>query len=90
MRDGPAALVLATRANELSGGSLPMAIDALGMALAETGDFTNAQVCAQKVLDLAKAVQMKDTGPMQTRLELYQNHKPWRESFAVTHAPPEK
>jgi tetratricopeptide (TPR) repeat protein len=87
VRDGPAALALATRANTLSGDSLPMAIDALGMACAETGDFTNAQICAQKVLDLASAMQMKDTGPMRTRLELYQNNQPWRESFRATNAP---
>ncbi|HEY5234120.1 MAG TPA: tetratricopeptide repeat protein [Verrucomicrobiae bacterium] len=88
LRDGRTALVLATRANTLSDNSQPAAIDALGMACAETGDYANAQICAQKVLDLASAMQIKDTGPMRTRLELYQEHKPWRESFLATNAPP--
>lgn len=87
VRDGRAALNLAARANELSGGSQPMAIDALGMACAETGDFTNAQIHAQKVLDLAADAQMTNLAPMQKRLELYQNRQPWRESFRATNAP---
>jgi tetratricopeptide (TPR) repeat protein len=88
VRDGRTALVLATRANTLSGNSQLAAIDALGMAFAETGDFTNAQICAQKAIDLANAMQMNDTGSIQTRLELYRNHKPWRESFRTSNAPP--
>ncbi len=87
VRDGRAALDLATRANELFGDSLPSALDALGMACAETGDFTNAQIYAQKVLDLAAAAQMTDTAALQMRLELYQNQRPWRESFRATNAP---
>jgi hypothetical protein len=80
-------LDLATRANELFGDSLPSALDALGMACAETGDFTNAQIYAQKVLDLAAAAQMTDTAALHMRLELYQNQRPWRESFRATNAP---
>jgi Tfp pilus assembly protein PilF len=89
VRDGRSALDFATRANNLSGGSLPMALDALGMACAETGDFANAIICAQRVLDIAGAVQMKNTGAMQTRLELYKKQQPWRESFQATNAPAE-
>jgi Tfp pilus assembly protein PilF len=81
-RDGHAALVLATKANVLTGGSQPMVFDVLGMAFAETGDFTNAQVCAQKALDLATAAQMKDLEPLEMRLNLYKNRHPWRESFS--------
>ncbi len=80
-RDGRTALDFATRANDLTGGSQPMTLDALGMAYAENGDFTNAQACAQSVLDLAAQASMKDTGAVQLRLDLYKNQRPWRESF---------
>ena len=86
-RDGRAALALAAKANILAGGSQPFVFDALGMAFAETGDFTNAQVCAQNALDLATAAQMKNLEPLEKRLERYQNRQPWRESFRDTNAP---
>ena len=86
-RDGRAALAFAARANDLAGGGQPMTLDALGMAYAETGDFTNAQACAQNVLDLAAQAAMKDTGLVQRRLELYKNQQPWRELFRATNAP---
>jgi tetratricopeptide (TPR) repeat protein len=89
-RDGRAALTLATKANILTGGSQPMVFDALGMALAETGDFTNALTCAQNALDLATAAQMKNLEPIQKRLALYQARQPWRESFRATNAPAAK
>ena len=87
VRDGRAALVLALKANELSGHNQPMVFDILGMALAENGDFTNAAVCAQNALDLANAAQMKKLEPIQLRLELYKNHQPWRESYLATNVP---
>ncbi len=86
-RDGQQALALAVKANVLTGGSQPFVFDALGMAFAETGDFTNAQTCAQNALDLATAARMKALEPLQKRLELYKNRQPWRESFRATNAP---
>ncbi len=86
-RDGKNALILALKANKLSGHTRPMAFDILGMALAENGDFTSAVTCAQTALDLANAAGMKNTGQLQTRLELYKNKQPWRESFRATNAP---
>ena len=86
-RNGQAALALARQADELSGHAQPMVLDFLGMAFAETGDFSNAVNCAQNALALATAVQMQSAGAMQLRLELYQKHQPWRESFRATHAP---
>ena len=77
-------MVLALKANEISGHTQPMVFDALGMAFAENGDFTNALTCAQNALDLATAAQMKKLEPLQKRLALYQNHQPWRESFRAT------
>jgi hypothetical protein len=66
----------------------PLVLDALGMACAETGDFTNAQEVAQRAVEIAAAVKLKDLDSIQHRLELYQNHQPWRESFLATNAPP--
>jgi protein O-mannosyl-transferase len=86
-RDGKTALVLATKANTLTGGGQPFVLDALGMAYAETGDFTNAIDVTQKALDLANAANLKKIEPIQQRLELYKNHQPWRESFLATNAP---
>ena len=86
-RDGRLALALAAKANALAGGNQPLYFDVLGMALAETGDFTNAQTCAQNALILANAAQMKNTGEIQQRLELYKNRQPWRESFRAPNAP---
>jgi len=57
------------------------------MACAELGDFTNAQACVQKALELAGELQMTNIAPLKLRLERYQNHEPWRESFRATNAP---
>ena len=87
VRDGKAALALATRANALTDGTQPLVLDALGMAYAATGDFTNAQTCAQNALALADAVGMKERGGIEKRQELYKSRQPWRESFQFTNAP---
>jgi Tfp pilus assembly protein PilF len=87
IRDGKAALVLAAKANALTGGAQPFVLDALGMACAETGDFTNAQEVTQRAIDLATAAKMKKLEPLQQRLQLYKNHQPWRESFLATNTP---
>jgi tetratricopeptide (TPR) repeat protein len=86
VRDGKNALVLATKANALTGGQQPFVLDILGMADAEAGDFTDAIEEAQKALDLANTAGLKNTA-MRQRLQLYKNHQPWRESFLATNAP---
>jgi tetratricopeptide (TPR) repeat protein len=83
-RDGKAAFAFATRANDLSGGTQPQALDALGMAEAELGRFAEAQVVTQKAFDLANLAKMKNFEQLQQRLQLYQNRQPWRESFRAT------
>jgi len=87
-RDGPAALRFALQANALSDHK-PVILDALGMAFAENGDYTNAVACAQSALELARAARMKETNAIQQRLELYQMNQPWRESFLATNLPAE-
>jgi tetratricopeptide (TPR) repeat protein len=86
-RDGKTALLLAVKANDLTGHTQPMIYDSMGMACAELGDFTSAQACAQKALDLAAALHFTNSAVLQLRLERYQNHEPWRESFLATNAP---
>ena len=87
VRDGKTALVLAAKANALTGGAQPAVLDALGMACAETGDFTNALDVTQRAFELATAAKLKNLEPLQQRLQLYQHHQPWRESFRTTNAP---
>jgi protein O-mannosyl-transferase len=91
VRDGKTALTLATKANELTEGSQVTVLNALGMAQAENGDFTNAIVVTQKALDLANSSPSEKIQPLQNQLrrelELYRNNQPWRESFLATNAP---
>jgi len=87
VRDGQTAFVLAAKAKALTGDTQPYVLDALGMACAELGHFDEAQAVAQKALEVAQADQLKKLEPLQRRLELYQNHQPWRESFRATNAP---
>jgi tetratricopeptide (TPR) repeat protein len=87
VRNGQAALVLAIRANTLTGSTQPFMLDVLGMACAETGDFTNAQTTVQEALAVALTDKMKNLGQLQQRLDLYKNHQPWRESFLFTNPP---
>jgi tetratricopeptide (TPR) repeat protein len=86
-RDPQSAVALALKANDLSGNREPEVFDVLGMAFAATGDFSNAVICAQNALDFTPAAVLKDAGPIRQRLELYQNQKPWRESFLATNVP---
>jgi tetratricopeptide (TPR) repeat protein len=90
IRDGQTALVFAVKAKVLTGEAQPFVLDALGMACAETGDFTNAQEVTQRAIDLATAAKMKKLEPLQQRLQLYKNHQPWRESFLFTNPPPKE
>ena len=83
VRDGHTAFDLASRANTLTGGAQPAMLDALGMACAELGHFDDAQKAAQEALNLTQASGMtNDTAVVQQRLQLYQNHQPFRQSFA--------
>jgi Tfp pilus assembly protein PilF len=88
VRDGNAALAMAAKANDLSGGVQPAMLDVLAMAYAETGRFNDAQNAAQDALKLATAYDMtNDVAVIQQRLQLYQNHQPFRQSFLFTNAP---
>jgi len=90
VRDGRTALALAIKADALTGSNQPVVLDVLGMACAEVGRFDEAQQAARRALDLATAAKMKKLDPLRQRLQLYQNHQPWRESFLATNAPPKE
>jgi protein O-mannosyl-transferase len=84
VRDGKEACVLAEKAVKITNGQQPAAYDALAMGHAETGDFGSATLLELQAIKLAQAVgQTDDTALMQQRLELYEKHQPWRESFKV-------
>jgi tetratricopeptide (TPR) repeat protein len=80
-RDGAIAVKLAARADEMTGGNEPFVTDTLAMAFAETGDFNNAIAAEQHAIATAGAANLTDIAPLHRRLELFQNHQPWRESF---------
>ena len=61
IRDGPAALACAARANVLSDGKDPTVLDALGMACAVNGDFTNAVAVTSNAIALAQSIGMNST-----------------------------
>jgi Flp pilus assembly protein TadD len=87
VRDGNAALAMAAKANDLTGGVQPPMLDAMAMAYAEIGQFTNARQAAADALKLATAYDMTNDVPLiRQRLQLYQNHQPFRQSFLYTNA----
>jgi tetratricopeptide (TPR) repeat protein len=88
IRNGDAALAMAAKANDLTGGVQPAMIDAMGMAYAELGRFNEAQQAGQDALKLATAYHMtNDVILIQERLQLYQNNQPFRQSYLSTNAP---
>jgi tetratricopeptide (TPR) repeat protein len=87
-RDGEKAFVLASHANQLTGSLQPVILDTLAMTLAELNHFEEAQKNQQQAIELVeKNNDREDLAVMQQRLKLYENQKPWRESFLATNAP---
>ncbi len=88
VRDGTEARALAEKLVKLTGGQQPAALDALAMACAENGQFDEAvQIQQAAVKSIETTGPKEDVVTMQNRLELYQKHQPWRESFKKTPAP---
>ena len=88
VRDGNAALAMAAKANDLTGGVQPAMIDAMAMAYAELGRFNDAQQAEQDALKLATAYDMtNDVILIGQRLQLYQSNQPFRQSFLFTNPP---
>ncbi|HVM48880.1 MAG TPA: tetratricopeptide repeat protein [Candidatus Acidoferrum sp.] len=80
LRDGDAAVRLAIRGSALDPND-PRALDILGMAFAERGNYDEAEQAASNAVQLATALKAKDVAAYRQRLELYRQHHPWRESF---------
>lgn len=88
-RNGVEAIVLAERANTLSGGRQWFVLDTLAMAYAEAGRFELAQATITNAITAAAATVRKDeAATLEQRRQLYQSHRPYRE--APTNAPPPK
>jgi protein O-mannosyl-transferase len=86
LRNGAQAVVLAARANALTGGRQPFVLDTLAMACAEASQFREARQALQSAIALAlKAGDKEAVSAMQARLRLYQMRQPYRESFAAPH-----
>jgi hypothetical protein len=80
-RNGPEALRLATRANELTGGNQYLIMDTMAMAYAEVSRFDEAQKFALLAIELGKAVgPEEETREIEERLKLYAAGKPYRQS----------
>jgi protein O-mannosyl-transferase len=83
-RNGVQALAMASRALQLSGDSSSVVLDTLAAALAENGRFADAVKIEQQALALAQnAGQKDDAAEFQQRLQLFQQHQPWRKSFSA-------
>jgi tetratricopeptide (TPR) repeat protein len=79
IRNGNKAVILAEKANQLTGGRKPDVLRVLAAAYAEAGRFAEAVSTGQKALAVATtqsdAAQIKE---LQIELGLYQNHSPCR------------
>jgi protein O-mannosyl-transferase len=87
IRNGQIALALAAKANDLSGGYQPAMLDAMGMAYAEIRQFDEARQAEESAVKFAVALDSTNgVADFQQRLQLYQNHQPFRQSFTNTPA----
>jgi tetratricopeptide (TPR) repeat protein len=87
LRNGEKAVALAREANELSGGTNPLILHTLAAALAETGQFTDAQHAAQKAVELARAAGRQDlVDQFNSELKRYGMGLPWHEATVMDHA----
>jgi tetratricopeptide (TPR) repeat protein len=77
-RDGKQAIENAQKAVDLTDNKQGEYIDSLAAAYAEAGDFDKAAENQQKAIDMEK--DDKTRKGMQSRLELFRNHKPYRET----------
>ncbi len=77
VRDGPKAVALAERANQLAGGTNPAMLRTLAAARAETGRFEDALQTAQRALDLAAAQGNEELArSLRGEIELYKAGRP--------------
>lgn len=81
LRDGPAAVLLAERACQLTGHQQPQYIGTLAAAYAEAGQFPDAIAAAESARDLARANGQEEIARRNEQLlELYRAGKPYHET----------
>ena len=81
VRDGQQALVLASRACELTANNHPDALDALAAAHAENGNFKEAIKAAERAIEVArKRSAARIAAAISRRLRLYQAGRPFRQT----------
>jgi tetratricopeptide (TPR) repeat protein len=79
-RNGPEAMRLAQRANELTAGNSPDVLTTLGAAYAEAGNFESAVEAAEKAIQLArKAGQPEVISTNERLLRLYRASQPYHQ-----------
>jgi serine/threonine protein kinase/Tfp pilus assembly protein PilF len=77
IRDGRAALEMATKACELTDYKTPTCLDTLAAAYAENGDFANAVKWSERTIELTKDDARREK--FMQRLQWYRAGKTWRE-----------
>jgi Tfp pilus assembly protein PilF len=88
VRNGAQAIVVAQRANHLSGFENPVALDTLAAAYAEAGQFDSAVATATRAEQLARANGQNDLADrFARRLELYRARKPFHRAAGATTRP---
>jgi len=89
VRNGARAVELAARAGELGGAGAVPPLDALGAALAESGQYERAAELAGRAAELARAAgQDRLAGEIEARAAGYRRGQPHRDpSLAPAHAP---
>ncbi len=84
LRDGPRALGLSLRADEISGGSDPFFLHTLAAAQAENGQFSQAIATARRALEAAEKRGLRSlTDQLLTEIALYELGLPYRETVAL-------
>jgi len=88
MRNGVAAIELARRATELTGGENPVVLAALAAAYAEAGRFPEAITAARKALDLARRQNNRAlANALRGQLSRYEAGKPLRQTLENSNPP---
>lgn len=82
LRDGKRAIVLATKACEVTDYKKPHILSTLAAAYAETGDFETAIKWSKKAVELGSDDEEVDE-QLNNELKSYQEKKPWREHQTV-------
>jgi Flp pilus assembly protein TadD/peroxiredoxin len=78
LRDGPGAVKLAKRLEQMSSGGDPLVLDVLAAGYAEAGDFSLAVTTCQRALRLLPLSEKEQRSIIQRRLRGYQAQQPFR------------